>query len=390
MGGDRSQALLAPCVLTEPPPIGAYLYDKLKHKEMQYIGQSLISVDWLSIYVSTVAKRQPKHGSVRVMEYGTQVYQFTEYYQRDGKDVAILTYAPRSSALVKDTGIIKVLNEFLYTRNIYELVMSICEDWGLTPLSVSRLDICADFNRFVAYEDMNAFFEDFLSCRIWHIGKCKYKVIGKEARRLQDDTFAVQGVQSSRHSFQYLRFGGNTSDVSAYLYNKSLEFKEVKQKNYISEMWAKNGLDEQSDVWRLEFSLKGNAIKILDDVTGEAFFDKLLIVKEPLLIRRLFAALYNRYWDFRVNDGQVRKDRMKRCNLLKINDIPFKLEKFVMCPNATIGDKRLLSSMERVYSEIRHASEEDAAIIHWASSLIAKHKKLTIYAQRKGFGVKDI
>lgn len=352
---------------------------------MEYIGKSLISVDWLSIYVSTLGKKTPNIGSIRAMDYGTQVYQFTEYYQINEKDVAVLTYAPRSSALVHDTGIIKVLNEYLYTEDIYTLVNNILEDWGLVALSVSRLDICADFHRFVDYAVMDDFFEDFLSCKIWRIGKGKFKVIGKERRRLQDDTFAVQGVQSARHSFQYIRFGGNTSDISAYLYNKSLEFKEVKEKNYIKEMWRQNGLDDDKDVWRLEFSLKGNAVKIIDEVTGEVYFDKLEIVKDDNLIRRLYATLYGRYFDFRVNDGQQRKDRMKKCNLLKLNDMPFKLSKFVLSPDTTIGDKRLITSMERVYNELRHANEEYAAIINWAKHDIIRYKNLEMWAQKKGY-----
>jgi len=356
---------------------------------MQYIGKSLISVDWLSVYVSCVGKRAPLRGTVRVLDYGTQVYQFTEYYQLNDKDVACLTWQPRSNALVKDTGVIKLLNEYLYTTNIYDTITAIFEDWGLVPLSVSRLDICADFHRFVDYPDMDDFFDDFLTCAIWRIGKGKFKVIGKERRRLQDDTFSVQGVQSAKHSFQYLRFGGNTSDVAAYLYNKSLEFREVKEKNYIKEMWRVNDMDMDTDVWRLEFSLKGNAIKIIDEATGEVYFDKLQIIKEPILLHRLYVTLYRRYWDFRINDGQVRKDRMKSCKLLQLNDMPLKLSKFVLSPNATIGDKRLLSSMERVYNELRHANEEDAAIVHWAISNIAYFKNLSVWAAKKGIGIQE-
>lgn len=357
---------------------------------MEYIGKSLISIDWLSVYVSCVGKRQPVRGSVKAMDYGTQVYQFTEYYQINGKDVACLTWQPRSNQLKADTGIIKLLNEYLYTTNVYDTITAIFDDWGLVPLSVSRLDICADFHRFVDFPVMDDFFKAFLNCSIWRMGKGKFKVIGKDRRRLQDDTFTLQGQQSAGHVYQYLRFGGNTSDIAVYLYNKSLEFREVKEKNYIREMWRLNELSEATDVWRLEFSLKGNAVKIIDDVTGEVYFDKLLIVKDPMLLHRLYAALYQRYWDFRVNDGQVRKDRMKRCNLLKLNDVPLRLKKFVMSPDATIGDKRLLASMERVYNELRHANEEDAAIVHWAISNIVNFKNLTIWAAKKGIGVQEV
>lgn len=352
---------------------------------MEFIGKSLISIDWLSIYVSTVGIHKPSVGSIRAMDYGTQVYKFTEYYQIDGKDIAVLTYQPRSSKLVQDTGIIKILNEYLYTEDIYTLCQNIMQDWGLVPLSVSRLDVCADFHRFQDYPDMNCFFEDFLTTKIWHMGKCKYKVIGEKARKLQDDQFVIQGVQSSRHTYQYLRFGGNTSDVSAYLYNKTKEFEEVKTKNYIVSMWEKNGLDTTKTVWRLEFSLKGNAVKIIDEVTGEVYFDKLKIIKDLNLVHRLYVTLYQRYWDFRINDGQVRKDRMKRCNLLRLNDMPFRLSKFYLASDSTIGDKRLISQMERVYQELRHADTGKAAIVNWAKHNLIEWKKLEVWATCKGY-----
>lgn len=343
---------------------------------MKYIGKSLISVDWLSIYVSCLGKKTPQVGAVRAMDYGTQVYQFTEYYQLNGVDVACLTWQPRSAALKGDTGIIKILNEYLYIDNLYEFTMGILEDWGLLPLSVSRLDICADFNRFWDYSDMNEFFHDFLNCKIWKIGKAKYKVIGKERRKLQDDSFSMHGLQAAKHSFQYLRFGGNTSDVAAYLYNKTLEFKEVKQKNYILQMWEANNMDTDCDVWRLEFSIKGNALKIIDETTGDQTLDKLLIIKEEKLLHRLFAGLFKKYWDFRVNDGQVRKDRMKHCNLLKLNDMPLKIKRIYQAPQTTIGDKRLVASMERVYNELRQAGREDYAIVHWAIDRVVDYKRL--------------
>lgn len=350
---------------------------------MKYIGHSLISIDWLSIYVDCSLIKEPSGGQVKKMDYGTQVYQFTEYYQINGKDVAVLTWQPRSSALVRNTGIIKILNEYLYIANVYTIVTQILEDWGLVALSVSRLDICADFNQFVDYHDMQDFFQDFLTTKIWHIGKAKYKVIGNKARCLQNDTFALQGVQSSRHCYQYLRFGGNTSDISAYLYNKTLEFAEVKEKNYIRAMWEKNGMDNDCDVWRLEFSLKGNAVKIIDEVTGEVYTNKLDIIKEPMLLHRLYSTLYSRYWDFRVNDGQVRKDRMKRCNLLKINDMPFKLSKYTLAQDTTIGDKRLISSMERVYNELRHVDEETARILNYSIGCVTTYKSLEAWRLKK-------
>ena len=120
------------------------------------------------------------------------------------------------------------------------------------------------------------------------------------------DFFKMIGLQSSRHTYQYLRFGSKVSKVSAYLYNKTQEFRDVKRKNYIAEAWAANDIDEAAEVWRLEFSLKGDGIKFVNQKTGEWQTKNLEMVLDPTQRTQLYNALYLKYWDFRVNDGQVR------------------------------------------------------------------------------------
>lgn len=350
---------------------------------MEYNGKCLISVDWLSIYVSTAGKRQPKNGAVEVLEYGTQVYKYTENYMKNGNIVAILTHSPRSSALKADTGIIKFHNSVLYTANLYNIVTDVLQDWGLLPLSVSRLDICADFHTFNGYTKMQAFFSDFLNTKIWKIGKAKYKIIGTKEYAQDKELFAMQGVQAAKHSFQYLRFGGNTSDVAAYLYNKSQEFRDVKCKNYICDMWERNRLNQNTDVWRLEFSLKGNAIKFVNQRDGVIVEDKLQFLKCGIELQRIFATLYKKYWDFRVNDGQVRKDRMQRLNLLSVRDTPYKAVKYSLCDTSGIADKRLITSMERVYNELRNKNMEQESLLKYAINYLVDAKCLNAWWRKK-------
>lgn len=49
---------------------------------------------------------------------------------------------------------------------------------------------------------------------------------------------------------------------------------EVKQKNYIADLWRKEGLDLSKDVWRLEFSLTSGAFDWVDSETGECVIQK--------------------------------------------------------------------------------------------------------------------
>jgi hypothetical protein len=143
-------------------------------------------------------------------------------------------------------------------------------------------------------------------------------VCANKAEQIEGDYFKLIGLQSGRHTYQYLRFGSKVSKVSAYLYNKTQEFRDVKRKNYIAEAWKENDIDEQKEVWRLEFSLKGDGIKFINQETKMWQAKDLEMVLDPIQRTQVYNALYLKYWDYRINDGQKRKDRMKRAKLLPI------------------------------------------------------------------------
>lgn len=328
----------------------------------------LISIDWLTISVDCSNFAINTNFSCNREPYGTSVFSEMYTIAMDGMDLAILTKTPRMKHMDKNLGLLKILNPILYTPNLDRIIYNIIHAFKLNVRGISRLDLCADFNRFIDYADPQNFIRDFLSVSVWKIGQAKYKVAGKVATSVkhtaryrrackkahkEEESFKVIGKQSARHNYQYLRFGSNLSDVSAYLYNKTQEFKDVKRKNYIEEMWRANGLDADSTVWRLEFSLKGNGIKFLDTTSGEFRQKSLDMVLDPDLREQLYNACFLKYWCFRYNDGQVRKDRMKPCRLLEI-DSSIYIPRAIDCSNETTREnKRMISAMEKTYDEIR-------------------------------------
>lgn len=313
----------------------------------------LVSIDWLSIYCDCT-KMQQSAGFVFDREpYGTSVYADMYTILWDGNEVAILTCNPRSSALKAGTGILKILNPELYKPRLPFLVDKLLTDCCIEFLSISRLDLCADFNHFVAYPNMQDFFQEFLTLKILKIGAAKYKVCANAMTTQQHEYFKMIGLQSSQHTYQYLRFGSKVSKVSAYLYNKTQEFRDVKRKNYIAEAWKANGIEEDKEVWRLEFSLKGDGIKFINSETGECLQKDLDMVLNIERRVQLYNALYLKYWQFRVNDGQQRKDRMKTADLLPITHsilLP------VVIQGSDVTDreqKRMIKAVERTYDEVR-------------------------------------
>ena len=313
----------------------------------------LVSIDWLSVYCDCSKLYQHPDYTFDKEAYGTSVYADMYTIYSEGEEIAILTCTPRSSALKAGTGVLKILNPILYKPSLPDITTKLLRDCNIQVLNISRLDLCADFNNFEGYPDMQDFFQDFLTLKLWKIGAAKYKVCANKATEFDCDYFKLIGLQSSRHTYQYLRFGSKVSKISAYLYNKTQEFRDVKRKNYIAEAWEKNDIDEKKEVWRLEFSLKGNAIKFIDLVSGEIREKNLEMVLDPAGRTELYNALYLKYWQFRINDGQKRKDRMKHADLLPIAS---SILNPVVVQGSDVTDreqKRMISAIERTYDEVR-------------------------------------
>lgn len=313
----------------------------------------LVSIDWLSIYCDCSAMAPCQDYIFDKEPYGTSVFadMYTIYLY--GEEIAVLTCNPRSSAMKKGTGVLKILNPILYQQGLREIVYDLMYTCNIQFLNISRIDLCADFNHFNGYPQMQKFFQDFLLLKLWKIGAAKYKMCANKATEFDCDYFKLIGLQSSRHTYQYLRFGSKVSKVSAYLYNKTQEFRDVKRKNYIAEAWAANDIDEKQEVWRLEFSLKGDGIKFVNQETKQWQSKNLEMVLDPIQRTQVYNALYLKYWDFRVNDGQKRKDRMKHAALLPIES---SILKPVVITGSDVTDreqKRMISAIERTYDEVR-------------------------------------
>lgn len=328
----------------------------------------VISCDWLTISVDCSNFTAHTNYTCDREPYGTSIFQDMYNIGMDGKQIAILTLHPRMKHMNPNLGLLKILNPILYLPYLDRIVYNLLFDLRLEVLGVSRVDLCADFHRFIDYADVQDFIRDFLAVKIWKIGQAKYKCAGKAAkaptlphykrktkRNKTDEveSFKVIGKQSARHNFQYLRFGSHLSDVSAYLYNKTQEFIDVKRKNYIEEMWTYSGIDPNKTVWRLEFSIKGNGIKFIDTASGEIQQKTLDMILDPTLREQLFNACFLKWWVFRVNDGQVRKDRMKPVQMLEIDSSIYEPRAIDFSDETSRENKRMITALEKTYDEIR-------------------------------------
>lgn len=249
----------------------------------------IINIDWLSYSAYGIVGETTLFNRFQVIpkEYGSQVFKNVASIVINNtlEEVAQMQYNPRSSALKPNLVIVKLANRCLYEYDYIKLIKTINEGLNLEYNSLSRLDICADFYTF-KYISPQELIRQFLQRKLRRFGKSKY---------------VLHGNQDRLQEYEYLRFGSPTSDVVCYLYNKSLEMREVKHKPYIVRQWSQLSYNYEDitpapDVWRLEFRLNGDNIKTLCDDNGELNDLTLDALNNKTTLLQLYTALVGKFW----------------------------------------------------------------------------------------------
>ena len=240
-----------------------------------------ISIDWLQVccYASDLDKLTEsiyfvaREGCPYILtDTNTLTRSFSKLYNvlyRHGSDwhkCAEIQAIPRSSILDKRLVLVKLDNRYLYHEGAIKMLYDVCGLFGLEIKGLSRLDLCYDCNYFHGGLNPAELIQDFVS---YDFGDERY--LHKE----RTHKYTVTGERSAKavSKFQYIRFGSRKSPITTYIYDKSLELWEVKDKPWIRDTWERNGLinDEKTHVWRSEISIKADGRDLLNMGTGQLF-----------------------------------------------------------------------------------------------------------------------
>ena len=226
----------------------------------------IIAIDWLSLFCTSptgVLNTEPNGAwGYKKMPYGTRQYkELYEVYFMDEK-LCEVQQLPCSSVLRARSLIVKWDNRQLYVREFWDRLDRFLIAQNLTVQNISRIDICADFNRFKCSECV-PFIQDFMSHKTRHIGR------GVGAAHFNHGGKNVGGFSHAYLNYTGLSFGSHSSDTRVYLYNKTFELLTQGDKPWIRDQWAEVGLTNSAEkpVWRLEVSLKSKAMKFKDKKT---------------------------------------------------------------------------------------------------------------------------
>lgn len=301
---------------------------------MKYV----LNIDWLQIHCEGVINRACNY-KFEKKEYSTQVFECIEEVSLNHKLIATVCSVPRSKILSYNMVIIKFSNEVLYNPNLYHIVKTLVSNLSLSYIGLTRLDVCADFNYFTNGLYPETLIKKFMSNQIRKLGQSKGSCHFNQKTDLIFDT---------------LRFGTGKSIISAYLYNKTKELNEVKMKPYIVDCWRASGLDVDKTVWRLEFTIKGNQMSLLNKKTAELVKLDIQSIFDKTFLMDLYSSLQQSYFRFKVISADKNVSRWRDVilfdNTLHDWDRLFEFS----AGDSSRSDKIFLKKLEMMNTELRN------------------------------------
>ena len=328
-----------------------------------------ISVDWLQVccYSNNLAflLNNDYYNKVDSLPYWLELQpletrnfaRFIRVHTKVGNDwryCADILAVPRSTMLNSNIVLVKIHNRFLYSQNYIRLLYNICDTFKLSIKGLTRLDLCYDCNSFHGGLKPHKFIKEFVTAE-FDSPRYIYKVGAKQ--------FRVYGGKSvsSTTKFTGIEFGSGKSSKRCYIYDKTRELAEVKDKPWIRQYWQKNGLisDEKTHVYRAEISVKCDGMDLLNMSTGELFKLSPEYLKSQPAIEKLFHFYAARMFRFHRKGKHTRVRDYDRIELFENSPIITCKPKKV-CVNADTGrtEKICVSTLSKLSCQYSDLAQE--------------------------------
>lgn len=281
-----------------------------------------ISVDWLQVYcVAPEGGLTLKEGDIvegeyifTLKPYDVSIPMFKEHWsvRYKGKQCANVSFNPRSPRLPERMVSIKLENRVLYHTGYIKLLYALMAAIRVRYKGITRIDLCYDCNRFAGGRSPSRFINHFIM-------KGSDKKGGLSRKGSEEFTCHGRKSEGSSAKINYIRFGSPNSKIVSYIYDKSIELREVKDKPWIRRLWQFNQIEdsEEKHVWRAEISISAEGTNILDMRDGVLFRLSPEYVENQEDIEELFYAYADRYLFFRENGGQKYKKNHKKVELFE-------------------------------------------------------------------------
>lgn len=352
-----------------------------------------ISVDWLQVccYSNNLAflLNNDYYNKVDSLTYWLELQpletrsfaRFIRVHTKVGNDwryCADILAVPRSTMLNSNIVLVKIHNRFLYSQNYIKLLYNICNTFKLSIKGLTRLDICYDCNSFHNGLKPHKFIKEFVTAE-FDSPRYIYKVGAKQ--------FRVYGGKSvsSATKFSGIEFGSGKSSKRCYIYDKTRELAEVKDKPWIRQYWQENGLisDEKTHVYRAEISIKCDGMDLLNMSTGELFKLSPEYLRSQPAIEKLFHFYAARMFRFHRKGKHTRVRDYDRIELFENSPIITCKPKKV-CVNADTGrtEKICVSTLSKLSCQYSDLSQEYSSALSRCITFLSEVAGIK-YAQEK-------
>lgn len=249
-------------------------------------------------YVTDVVSIAPRTNYSAVLRpYGTRVYRYICDVSLHSRPLMTICYDPLSKmsagGIMNDAMChVKLENEWCYNDSWAEVFQTALRSFRIKPIRPARIDIAGDVQYFSCGMPASSLAMGLMQRRYYKIHQSRWRANGNDASEL---------------SWNSLAFGSKSSPVFTRFYNKSLELREGKDKQYIRECWESAGLDVSHDVWRVEFALTDTGKEVIDSETGETFDLSITDLDSHDKVTALFCHYATHYWDIRKVEGDKRR-----------------------------------------------------------------------------------
>lgn len=311
-------------------------------------------IDWLELYClkyngCDLVQNLKNYGCrVEVMPYTTRIYkEVLNVFSTQGEFLCTICHLPLS---VKDGGAngimdskachIKLHNHLLYRGDIGRVAKRLCSMAGVYINSISRIDVCCDFQYFKNGLKPESLLKGFLSERYNKVGQPRFSVHGT--------------AEKGYNYYSTISFGSKSSCVFSRMYDKTVEMQEVGMKTWIVDAWQSLGFDiSNRHMWRVEFEIHGPGRTNLDKRTAEIKTIDVDDLNSMDYIRRLFLSLSKKYFVFTDASTATRKYNQKHLVLFDYDD---EIQPYQLLPNPRSGTTT--RTTKQVYSYLVEESKK--------------------------------
>lgn len=338
-----------------------------------------VNIDWLEVYCQEPLG-QPRDAdfflslglNVKIRDYGTPNYKQMFTIMDDGQPYIEIRRDPislkRYGGIFEDGAChIRLANRTCYYRNSVATLAEFILAHQFIYHSISRIDICLDFQVF----DSGILPADFVSCfmrgEFQKINQCNISSHGKDGWQMRE--------------WNSLKWGAPTSSVTTKLYDKTLELEQQKNKEYIRQCWEACSFLPNQHTWRVEFSIKPSSQFIVSDKEKEVIAITLDTISSKHKQWFQFCVFCQKYFHFKKREytrsGAIKpKNRCQDVELFNFTgrEVFFQPERLVISPQPGHTEKLLakrlfeMSLDKNIDAAVRRSCEDVS--IHLADRYI--------------------